>query len=105
MNRRKLLKILVHLSRFGLAALFLFTAGAKLWILKTFVHNVGELLSSAHVNYERWQWPVAIAVIAAEIVAAIFLLFPRTVRLVALLPPLLLIRFTGFPPSYLIFSP
>ena len=91
-----ILKWIVHLSRFGLAALFLFTAGAKLWILKTFVHNVAELLSSAHINYERWQWPVAIAVIAAEIATAIFLLAPRTVRLGALLAALLLIGFSGF---------
>jgi hypothetical protein len=89
-------KWLVLICRFGLAAMFLFTAGAKLWILKTFVHNVAELLSSAHINYERWQWPVAIAVIAAEIVAAIFLLVPRTVRLGALLAALLLIGFSGF---------
>ena len=85
-----------HISRFGLAALFLFTAGAKLWILKTFVGNVAELLSSASINYERWQWPAAIAVIAAEIVAAIFLLVPRTVRLGALMAALLLMGFSGF---------
>jgi hypothetical protein len=96
MNVGKIVRVLVHLSRFGLAALFLFTAGAKLWILKTFVHNVAELLSSAHINYERWQWPVAIAVIAAEIATAIFLLAPRTVRLGALLAALLLIGFSGF---------
>ena len=96
MNLGKIARVLVLLSRFGLAALFLFTAGAKLWILKTFVHNVAELLSSAHINYERWQWPVAIAVIAAEIVAAVFLLVPRTVRLGALLSALLLIGFSGF---------
>lgn len=96
MNFRKLARVLRHFSRFGLAALFLFTAGAKLWILKTFVHNVAELLSSAHINYERWQWAVAIAVIVAEIVAAIFLLVPRTVRIGALLAALLLIGFSGF---------
>jgi hypothetical protein len=96
MNVGKIARVLVHLSRFGLAALFLFTAGAKLWILKTFVHNVAELLSSSHINYERWQWPVAIAVIAAEIATAIFLLAPRTVRLGALLAALLLIGFSGF---------
>jgi len=93
---RKITRVLVQLSRFGLAALFLFTAGAKLSILKTFVRNVAELLSSAHINYERWQWPVAIAVIAAEIIAAIFLLVPRTMRWGALLAALLLIGFSGF---------
>jgi hypothetical protein len=96
MNRRKLLKILVHLSRFGLAALFLFTAGAKLWILTTFAHNVGELLSSAHINYERWQWPVTIGVIGAEIIAAGLLIVPRTMRLGAILAAVLLLGFSGF---------
>ena len=85
-----------HLSRFGLAAMFLFTAGAKLWILKTFVHNVAELLSSAHINYERWQWPVAITVIVAEIIAAALLMVPRTMRLGAILAALMLIGFSGF---------
>jgi len=96
MNVGKIARVLVHLSRFGLAALFLFTAGAKLWILKTFVHNVGELLSSAHVNYERWQWPVAIAVIAAEVLIAITLVVPRTVRQGAILAALLLVGFSTF---------
>ncbi len=56
---------LVHICRFALAALFLFTAGAKLWILKIFATNVASLLSSASINYERWQWPATILVIAA----------------------------------------
>ena len=93
---RTLIKVLVQIFRFGLAALFLFTAGAKLWILQKFVGNVAELLSSSNINYERWQWPVTIAVIAAEILAAIFLIFPRTIRLGALLSALLLIGFSAF---------
>ena len=91
-----ILKWLVHLNRFGLAALFLFTAGAKLWILKTFVHNVAELLSSAHINYERWQWPVTIAVIAAEVIAAVLMIIPRTMRWGAALAAFMLIGFSGF---------
>jgi hypothetical protein len=91
-----ILKWLVHLSRFGLAALFLFTAGAKLLILKTFAGNVAELLSSAHINYERWQWPVTIVVIVAEITAAALLVIPRTIRLGALLSAGLLLGFSGF---------
>jgi hypothetical protein len=91
-----ILKWLVHLSRFGLAALFLFTAGAKLRILKTFAGNVAELLSSAAINYERWKWPATIAVIAAEIIAAILLIVPRTVRLGAVLAALMLIGFSAF---------
>jgi uncharacterized membrane protein YphA (DoxX/SURF4 family) len=93
---RSIFRSLVHISRFGLAALFLFTAGAKLWILKEFVGKVGELLSSMKFNYERWQWPATIAVIAIEIVVALLLLVPRTVRLGALGAGLLLIGFGAF---------
>jgi hypothetical protein len=96
MNSRAVIKILVHICRFALAALFLFTAGAKIAILKTIAGNVAELLSSAAINYERWRWPVTIGVIAAEIVAAALLLIPRTMRLGALLAGLLLIGFSGF---------
>jgi hypothetical protein len=96
MKLRKILRAIVHLSRFVLAALFLFTAGAKLWILKTFADNVAELLSSAAINYERWKWPATIAVIAAEILAALFLIMPRTVRLGAALAALLLVGFSAF---------
>lgn len=91
-----ILKWLVHLSRFGLAALFLFTAGAKLAIVTTFAGNVAELLSSLKFNYERWQWPVTIAVIAAEIIAAVLLVIPRTMRIGAVLGGLMLIGFGGF---------
>jgi hypothetical protein len=87
---------LVHICRFGLAALFLFTAGAKLAILNTFVTNVASLLSSAKINYERWQWPVTIAVIAVEIITALLLLVPRTVRFGAILAALLLVGFSAF---------
>jgi hypothetical protein len=96
MNVRKIIGFLVGLCRFGLAALFLFTAGAKLAILKTFSDNVAELLTSVSNNYGRWRWPVTIGVIAAEVIAAGLLIIPRTVRLGALLAALLLIGFSGF---------
>jgi hypothetical protein len=96
MNFRKILRAIIYISRFGLAALFLFTAGAKLWILKTFSGNVAELLSSAAINYERWKWPATIAVIAAEVIAAVLLIVPRTVRLGAVLAALMLIGFSAF---------
>jgi len=96
MNLRTVIKILVQLSRFGLAALFLLTAGAKLAILKTFAGNVAELLSSASINYERWRWPTTFGVIAAEVVVAGLLIVPRTVRLGALMAALLLVGFSGF---------
>jgi hypothetical protein len=96
MNPRVVSRWLVHISRFGLAALFLFSAGAKLWILKTFATNVASLLSSASINYERWQWPATIAVISAEIIAALLLLILRTVRFGAIVAALLLAGFSAF---------
>src|SRR6266576_2509206 len=96
MTARGTIRYVIAVCRFGLAGLFLFTAGAKLWILQKFAGNVAELLSSSNSNYERWQWPVTIAVIAAEILAAILLIVPRTIRLGALLSVLLLIGFSAF---------
>jgi len=96
MTGRRIFRFVIQLCRFGLAALFLFTAGAKLWILREFVGKVGELLASMKFNYERWQWPATIAVIAIEIVVAILLLVPRTVRWGAAGAGLLLIGFSAF---------
>jgi len=96
MARHKLLRILIWISRFALAALFLFTAGAKIAIIKTFAANVGELLSASGVNYARWMWPVTIAVIATETLAALLLLVPRTIRIGAILGGLMLIGFSSF---------
>jgi hypothetical protein len=93
---RKLVRIIIYLFRFALAGLFLFTAGAKLWILTEFAGKVGELLSSMHMNYERWQWPATIAVISAEILAAALLLIPRTARIGAAWTAILLIGFSAF---------
>src|ERR1041385_3710329 len=91
-----ILRWLSHLCRFGLAALFLFTAGAKLWILRDFVSKVAELLSSMGWNYQRWQWPATIAVIGGEILIAALLIIPRTVRLGAAGAGLMLIGFSAF---------
>lgn len=96
MNRRRLFHLLAAISRFGLAALFLFTAGAKLWILRAFAINVSELLTASGVDYSRWMWPVTIAVITVEIVTAILLLLPRTVRVGAICSALLLAGFAGY---------
>src|SRR5215213_7133634 len=93
MNRTILLKWFVRVSRYGLVALFLFTAIAKLAIVNAFVKNMGELLASSGINYQRWSWPATIVVIAAEIVTAVLLLAPRTVRIGALCAAVLL---TGF---------
>ena len=91
-----LLKWLVPLSRFGLAALFLFTAGAKLAILKGFAANVSELLTASGLDYRRWMWPVTIGVIVVEVITAVLLLLPRTVRAGALLAAALLLGFAAY---------
>ena len=96
MNRTTLLKWFVRVSRFGLAALFLFTAIAKLAIIHTFVKNMGELLSSSGFNYQRWSWPATIAVIVAEFITAILLIAPRTVRIGALCSGVLLVGFASY---------
>jgi len=90
------MKWIVRICRFGLAALSLPTAGAKLWILKKFAVNVAELLSASNISYERWQWPVTIAVIVFEVITAILLTVPRTIRIGAILAALMLIGFSGF---------
>ena len=89
-------RAILLVSRFGLAALFLFTAGAKLWIVKAFAANVAELLAATGFNQLRWMWPVTIAVIATEIITAMLLLLPRTVRAGALFAATLLIGFSAY---------
>ena len=97
MSRRSTVKTwIVRVCRFGLVALFLFTAAAKLAILKAFVSNMSELLAASGFDYQRWSWPATIAVIAAEIVTALLLLVPRTVRLGALCSAALLIGFASY---------
>jgi hypothetical protein len=96
MNRTILFKWFVRVSRYGLVALFLFTAIAKLAIIKAFVTNMGELLASSGFNYQRWSWPATIVVIVAEIVTALLLILPRTVRIGALLAGILLLGFASY---------
>jgi hypothetical protein len=86
----------VQICRFALAALFLFTAGAKLTIVRTFAFNVGELLTASGFNYTRWMWPVTIGVILVEVITAALLLIPKTVRLGALIAAALLIGFAAY---------
>lgn len=87
---RLALTLIVRLSRFALAALFLFTAGAKLYTVKDFAGNLSNLVDA------RWVWPVAVAVIAAELLTAVLLLLPRTIRAGALLAAVLLVGFAGY---------
>lgn len=89
-------KWFVQISRFGLAALFLFTSIAKLTIVRAFAANVGELLSASRFNYARWMWPVTVAVIGIEVITAALLLIPRTVRVGACCAAALLIGFAGY---------
>ena len=65
-------------------------------IVKAFAANVGELITASGLSAGRWTWPATIGVIGVEILAAIFLLLPRTVRLGALLAGALLIGFSAF---------
>jgi hypothetical protein len=96
MNITILFKWFVRVCRYGLVALFLFTAIAKLAIVNAFVKNMGELLASSGIDYQRWSWPATIVVIAAEIVTAILLILPRTVRIGAVLAAVLLVGFAGY---------
>lgn len=95
-RRSLILKWLALISRFFLAALFLFTAGAKLTIVKAFTENVGQLVSSSGFDAQRWSWPVTIGVIGLEIVIALLLILRRTVRIGAVLAAVLLMCFAGF---------
>ena len=90
MRGRLLLSILVHISRFGLAALFLFAAGAKLFTIHDFAANLANLVEA------NWVWPTAFAVIATELVAAVLLILPRTTRLGALVSAALLLGFAAY---------
>ncbi len=87
---------IVRVCRYGLAALFLFTAIAKLAIVNAFVKNMGELLASSGFDYQRWSWPLTIVVIVAEIVTSVLLILPRTVRIGALFAAVLLMGFAGY---------
>jgi hypothetical protein len=95
-DQRRSVVWIVRICRYGLAALFLFTAAAKLAILSAFAKNVGELLAASGFNYARWSWPLTIVVIVAEIITALLLIVPRTVRLGALCAAALLIGFATY---------
>ena len=89
-------KWLVRISRFGLAALFLVTAIAKLVNISSFAQNVGELLTASGFDPHKWSWPVTIIIIALESIIAVLLLLRRTVRAGALISALVLLAFAGF---------
>jgi hypothetical protein len=89
-----LLKWLVQISRFGLAALFLFAVSAKLYFInhpqQSFFVNMRGLVR------ESWAVPVALLVIGAELVAVVLLLWPRMVRLGGVWAAVLLTGFAGY---------
>ena len=93
---RVFFKWLVRISRFGLAALFVFTAIAKLAVIRGFVDNVGQLLTGSGFDAARWSWPATMGVILIEFVIATLLLVPKTVRLGAVAAALLLTFFAGY---------
>jgi uncharacterized membrane protein YphA (DoxX/SURF4 family) len=84
---RKLLRVLVLVSRFGLAAMWLFAAGAKLYTLHDFAFNMTNLVP------ERLALPLTIALISLELLAALLLIVPRAARAGALLTAAMLIGF------------
>jgi hypothetical protein len=81
------LKVLVLISRYGLAAMWILAAAAKLYTLHDFAFNLTNLMP------ERLAMPVAVAVIAAEILAAVLLCVPRTTRAGAALTAAMLVGF------------
>jgi len=87
---------LARISRFGLVALFVFTAVAKLAVIAAFAKNVGELLSASGFDYEKWSWPVTIVVITVELITALLLLVNRTVRIGAIASAVLLLGFASY---------
>ncbi|HSE25168.1 MAG TPA: MauE/DoxX family redox-associated membrane protein [Pyrinomonadaceae bacterium] len=93
---KTVLKWLARISRFGLAAFFLFTAIAKLAVISAFAQNVGELLTASGFDPQRWSWPVTGIVILAEVVIATLLMLRRTIRVGAIAAALLLLGFAGF---------
>jgi hypothetical protein len=94
MKRETMVRLVVWICRLGLAALFLFAVGAKLYMrnnpAESFFSNMPALVGA------RWAMPVAIAVITAELAAAILLLWPRTARLGGVWAATLLVGFAAY---------
>ena len=94
MSARNILNILAHVSRFGLAALWLFAAGAKLYMrndpAESFFTNMPFLVG------DRWATAAAAGIIGAEVVAALLLLWPRTARLGGIWSAVMLAGFAGY---------
>lgn len=89
-----ILKILVQICRFGLAALFLFAVAAKLYFIndpkQSFLTNMPYLVG------DTLALPVAVTVIVLEALAVLLLVLPRTVKFGAVLSGLLLFVFAAY---------
>jgi hypothetical protein len=94
MDRRRLLQLVVLISRFGLAALFLFAVGAKLYFINDPTQSFLKMMPN--LVGERWALPVVLAVFAAESAAVVLLMWSRTVRIGALWAAALLIGFAAY---------
>ena len=87
-------KILAVCSRFGLAALFLFAVAAKLYTINDPVNGLLNNLPS--LVGAKWAGPVFVALLAAELLAALLLIIPRAQRLGAVWAGALLLGFAGY---------
>ena len=87
---------MVSVSRFLLAAVFLYAAAMALWNPYEFVPNISSLVA-------RGQGAIvaSIAIILFEIIAAVLLIIPRTARVGGWWATILLFTFTVYPLYYL----
>jgi hypothetical protein len=94
MNRSLLWRVIIQLCRFGLAALFLFAVSAKFYMRgdpkESFFKNMPFLVGP------RWATAVAFGVIAAELVAVLLLVIPRTARIGGVWAATLLLGFAVY---------
>jgi hypothetical protein len=81
---------LVLLCRVALVALWLLAAGAKIYTASDFRANVAGIVGA------RWAWDTTLLVIALELLAAVLLVLPHTVRAGALASSALLVGFAAF---------
>ena len=89
-SARTLFNVLFQISRFGLAALFLFAVGAKLFTIRDFAANLSNLVAPKLI------WPATIVVIVSEFATAVLLLRLATARLGAALAAILLAGFAAY---------
>lgn len=87
---------MVSVSRFVLAAVFLYAAAVALWNPYEFVPNISSLVARG-----RGAIVASIAIILFEIIAAVLLIIPRTARIGGWWATILLFSFTVYPLYYL----